>query len=149
MRARRARGVGAPHAARAARRPAPGRTPHRSHRCRPALPPAAVGMCNSTKAWGTKCTIDAKRLWKIFYITPSDPTSATRMKASAAPPRRRRGPGRRWPCAALPLLPPRTAAFDCVVLLLHVPPPLLVLVLPLVALRRAARLGALRRGCAR
>ena len=39
-----------------------------------ALP--AVGMCNNTGAqgdsWGGKCTIDAKRLWKIFYITPGE-----------------------------------------------------------------------------
>lgn len=51
-------------------------------------PPLAVGMCNATEArqagqnWGTRCTIDAKRLWKIFYITPSDPnTGGPRMKA--------------------------------------------------------------------
>ncbi|KAL4424315.1 hypothetical protein ABPG75_001616 [Micractinium tetrahymenae] len=48
-----------------------------------------VGMCNASEAqqagqnWGTKCTIDAKRLWKIFYITPSDPnTGGPRMKVT-------------------------------------------------------------------
>jgi hypothetical protein len=32
-------------------------------------------MCNNTgdaKQWGSKCTIDAKKLWKIFFITPGD-----------------------------------------------------------------------------
>ena len=40
------------------------------------LPLYAVGMCNNTGVpgdnWGSKCTIDAKRLWKIFYITPGE-----------------------------------------------------------------------------
>ena len=33
-------------------------------------------MCDNKgetrKDWGTKCTIDAKKLWKIFFITPGD-----------------------------------------------------------------------------
>lgn len=35
-----------------------------------------VGMCDNVgdtkKDWGTKCTIDAKKLWKLFFITPGD-----------------------------------------------------------------------------
>lgn len=27
---------------------------------------------DTKKDWGTKCTIDAKKLWKIFFITPGD-----------------------------------------------------------------------------
>ncbi len=31
----------------------------------------AVGMCDGdANGWGGKCTIDAKRLWTIFYIEP-------------------------------------------------------------------------------
>lgn len=32
-------------------------------------PPAVKGLGQD---WGTKCTIDAKRAWKIFYITPGE-----------------------------------------------------------------------------
>lgn len=32
-------------------------------------PPATKGLGQD---WGTKCTIDAKRAWKIFYITPGE-----------------------------------------------------------------------------
>ncbi len=43
-------------------------------------PLTIVGMCDNegdtAKDWGTKCTIDAKKLWKIFFITPGDGITA-------------------------------------------------------------------------
>jgi len=53
----------------------------------PAAPPAAaVGMCAGTQNmgqdWGGKCTIDAKRLWKIFYITPGGGGGSANIRVS-------------------------------------------------------------------
>lgn len=43
-------------------------------------------MCAGTKDmgqdWGGKCTIDAKRLWKIFYITPGGGGSSANIRVS-------------------------------------------------------------------
>lgn len=59
-------------------------TPLQPNGCRPPSSPVAVGMCEGTKGmgqdWGGKCTIDAKRLWKIFYITPGGGGSSANIR---------------------------------------------------------------------